>query len=394
MGWDEIQDEIVAQQHAREQQTLSQFACLSNRGMRRFPEREKTPDERNIRPVFFHDTDRIIHSSAYIRYIDKTQVFSLFENDHITHRVLHVQFVSKIARVIGRCLRLNEDLIEAVALGHDIGHTPFGHDGEAILNEICQEHTIGYFCHNGQSVRQLEELEKGGQGLNLSLQVLDGILAHNGEIVERVYAPQYGKDWGAFDAEYRACFQKKDYSRQLRPLTLEACVVRIADVIGYLGRDIKDAIVVNLLKPEDIPDPITRVLGRRNDDIIDILVTDLISNSYGKDHLELSEEKFAALVALKEFNYAHIYKNPRIKTEEHKIRNIFRQLFDRYYTDLRQGNQESPLFRYFLKTPNEEYRRRTPEPRIVVDFLASMTDDFLLNQYRQYFLPRSFGYSL
>jgi dGTPase len=161
---DEIFSKIVLDNLQRERKVFSKYACKNNKGLRKYPDRE------NIRPIFFHDTDKIIHSLAYSRYIDKTQVFYLFENDHITHRVLHVQFVSKIGRVIGRCLKLNEDLIEAISLGHDLGHVPYGHDGEAVLHELCRDNKIGCFCHNAQSVRFLMEIEQGGKGLNLSLQ--------------------------------------------------------------------------------------------------------------------------------------------------------------------------------------------------------------------------------
>ncbi len=142
---DEIFSKIVSGNLQREEKVFSKYACKNNRGIRKYPTREKIPDRKNIRPVFFHDIDKIIHSLAYARYIDKTQVFYLFENDHITHRVLHAQFVSKIGRVIGRCLKLNEDLIEAISLGHDLGHAPYGHDGEAVLHQLCRDNKIGCF---------------------------------------------------------------------------------------------------------------------------------------------------------------------------------------------------------------------------------------------------------
>lgn len=162
---------------------LSSFACKSEQAIK------LQEDDEDMRPDFFKDIDRIIHSLGYTRYIDKTQVFSFIQNDHITHRVLHVQLVAKIARTIGRSLNLNEDLIEAIALGHDIGHTPFGHTGEKFLNDICKREGIGYFCHNAQSVRVLKDLEN----LNITVQTLDGILAHNGEILQNIYAPDFSK---------------------------------------------------------------------------------------------------------------------------------------------------------------------------------------------------------
>lgn len=383
---------IIEANAERERLTLSSCACPSNQGLRRYPEQEAVPDEANFRPVFYHDTDSIIHSRAYTRYIDKTQVFSLFENDHITHRVLHVQFVSKIARVIGRALRLNEDLIEAIALGHDLGHAPFGHDGEAILHQLCKQHELGCFCHNAQSVRALMRLERAGRGLNLALQVLDGILAHNGEMLHREYIPQYGKTWDEFEAEYHACFSEEGFSRKIRPMTLEGCVMRISDVIGYIGRDIEDAIELKLLQRSDLPESITRVLGNRNAEIIDSLVRNLIENSYGKDHLAFSNEVFQALHDLLEFNREHIYFNQKIKVELPKIRNIFSMLFDRYMEDYRQNNRSSALFTYFLRDNMAAYIEETPPGRAVIDFLAGMTDRFMVDQFRRTFLPHSLGY--
>ena len=386
-----LQQKIIAENHRREESFLSTYACPSRKGVRFAPEAEKLPDEENIRPVFFHDTDKIIHSLAYTRYIDKTQVFTLFENDHITHRVLHVQFVSKIARVIGRCLRLNEDLIEAIALGHDLGHTPYGHDGERILNRLCTEAEIGCFCHNAQSVRFLMEIEGGGKGLNLTLQVLDGILTHNGEIVNERLVPDSGKDWQQFFAEYEACFKDPAYSKQIYPMTLEGCAVRVADLIAYIGRDIEDAIVVGLIKRSDLPRSIVKRLGDSNDQIINALVLDVIKQSYDRNQIAFSPEIYQALVDLKEFNYEHIYFNPKIKTEEHKVERIFELLFNQYTEDIKANNLSSPVYRYHLQDMNDKYRQTTPTARIVADFIAGMTDDFFHQQFKESFFPRSFG---
>ena len=203
---EEILKEILETNKNREETILAKYACKSENGIRFNPEKEKVQDELNIRQSFFHDTDKIIHSSAYTRYIDKTQVFSFFENDNITHRVLHVQFVSKIARVIGRCLKLNEDLIEAIALGHDIGHTPYGHTGEDFIDKIYKKYNMGCFTHNAQSVRELMYVEDEGNGLNLTLQVLDGILTHNGELIQDKYTPDYTKTKEQFMEQYKNCF--------------------------------------------------------------------------------------------------------------------------------------------------------------------------------------------
>ena len=211
------------------------------------------------RQAFSVDGDRILHSRAYARYIDKTQVFYLVRNDHITHRVLHVQLVSKISRTIGRFLGLNEDLIEAISLGHDIGHTPFGHDGERFLSELCDEHGIGAFHHNIQSVQFLDRVERKGRGWNLCLQTLDGILCHDGEVHNQMLAPWPVKTFESLAAEMAA--KKADPAADLMPMTLEGCVVRMADTVAYIGRDIEDAIRLGLIERTDIPDACAQVLG-------------------------------------------------------------------------------------------------------------------------------------
>ncbi|MEW6381990.1 MAG: HD domain-containing protein [bacterium] len=386
-----LAQEIIRNNQQREEKTLSPYACKSHSGSRQEPEREKIADHLNIRPIFFHDTDKIIHSLAYSRYIDKAQVFFLFENDHITHRVLHVQFVSKIARVIGRCLRLNEDLIEAIALGHDIGHAPYGHDGEAYLDQLCIRHGIGHFFHNLQSVRLLREIENRGHGLNISLQVLDGIMSHNGEMENQVLLPDYRKTWTSFLEDYQRGYHEEAYGRKFRPMTLEGMAVRISDIIAYIGRDIEDAITVKLIRREDLPARVVKVLGDRNDTIINALVLDLIENSFDKDYLCLSPQIFEALRELKEFNYRAIYLNPRIKAQNTKIKRMFELLFERYLNDLKEGQKNSPIYRFFLDNLDQVYFCNTSPERMVVDFISGMTDDFFNRQFRESFLPASFG---
>ncbi|MFC1557130.1 deoxyguanosinetriphosphate triphosphohydrolase family protein [candidate division KSB1 bacterium] len=392
MNTDSIR-EIIINNLIREKKTLSRYACKSNKGLRKYPDRERIPDRENIRPVFFHDTDRIIHSLAYARYIDKTQVFSFFENDHITHRVLHVQFVSKIGRVIGRCLRLNEDLIEAISLGHDLGHVPLGHTGENILNDICEKNKIGHFYHNAQSVRFLREIEQRGEGLNLSLQVLDGILAHNGEILDKKYSPVFEKDWTEFESEYDRCFKEKDYYKEIIPMTLEGCVVRISDIIAYIGRDIEDAITVKLIKRKNIPDHIKKVLGNSNDRIINALAMDIIQNSYGKPYLEFSDKVYKAFDALKEFNNENIYNDKRIRDQDGIVEFMFKELYKCYYKDINNNNKESSITKHFLKGMNQDYCTKTNKKRIVIDYIAGMTDDFFINEFKSRFVPQSYGYA-
>ena len=334
----------------REESMLSPNAALSTTAVRR---RSEERVERGHRQHFSLDADRILHSLAYTRYIDKTQVFYLIDNDHITHRVLHVQFLSKIARDVGRFLRLNEDLIEAIALGHDIGHAPFGHDGERYLSAICQRHGIGGFQHNVQSVRSLDRIERKGRGWNLSIQVLDGILCHDGEIHEQSLRPQPGKTFEDLDREMD--LKSNEPEATLTPMTLEGCVVRLADTISYIGRDIEDAIRLNLVNRDEIPANCANLLGTTNGAIVYNLVEDVIKNSVDRDAVGFSPEVSEALRELKSFNYARIYQNPKIKGEVGKIGRLFETLFDLYLGDIAKENRESELFSGFLGGMSQEY---------------------------------------
>ncbi|MBQ8792192.1 MAG: HD domain-containing protein [Clostridia bacterium] len=366
---------------------LSPYACKSSQAVRM--KKESRKNEFNIRNDFSRDADRILHSTAYTRYIDKTQVFSLFNNDLITHRGLHVQFVAKIARTVGKALKLNEDLIEAIALGHDLGHVPFGHTGERFLSEICEENGLGYFLHNVQSVRVLEELENEGKGLNISIQVLDGILCHNGEFLCKRYVPNFNKTPEEFWSEYERCYIEKGFEKTIRPMTLEGCVVRICDVIAYIGRDIEDAIKVNLIEREDLPDLVVSVLGNTNSQIIDSLVEDLIANSYDKPYLEFSREKFNALKKLLDFNYRNIYSNPKKEDKEEKYRGLFISLFESLQEDL--ALKRGYIYENYLSEMKKGYTKDNSSDRIIVDFMAGMTDKFFINQYKEAFLPKMFN---
>jgi len=388
-----VSEEILERNRAREDALLCEFACKSRDAVRLDPAREKVPEWENVRSPFFHDADRILHSMAFTRYIDKTQVFYLFENDMITHRVLHVQFVSKIARHVARCLRLNEDLAEAISLGHDIGHVPFGHDGEEFLDALCRENGIGAFCHNAQSVRWLLELENRGRGTNLCLQTLDGILTHNGELWTRALEPQRGKSWDGFLAEYRACMKDKAASKPLRPMTLEGCVARFADVIAYVGRDIEDAIKLEVIRRGDLPAEAVKVLGDHNSTIINTLVMDLIENSAGRDCVAYSQPVFDALAALLRFNYERIYLNPRIRVEEGKLRRLFDAIFENCLRDLREEREGTAIMQFCEWRAEAAHVRATPPERLVVDFISGMTDDFFLSQARGILLPNAFGLS-
>ncbi len=359
----------------REEEMLSPVATTSLRAVRRYPE-----DERRgaYRQDFSLDVDRILHSLAYTRYIDKTQVFYLIENDHITHRVLHVQLVSKIARTIGRFLGLNEDLIEAIALGHDIGHTPFGHDGERFLSRLCENHGIGGFQHNLQSVQFLERVERKGRGWNLCLQTLDGILCHDGEVHDQRLKPKWNKDFSRLDQDLAA--KREDPDLGLMPMSLEGCVVRMADTISYIGRDIEDAIRLGLIARAEMPDRAVKVLGSTNGTIVYNLVTDVIRHSYRQPYLTFSTDVSEALKTLKAFNLDRIYMNPSIKHHTLKIEQLFVLLFNRYIKDILLSNRDSVIFKNYLRDMDERYLDEHRPAEIVRDFIAGMTDRYFLQQ--------------
>lgn len=357
---------------AREAQTLHSGACLSRYAVRRQGEALL---ETGHRQAFSADADRILHSRAYTRYIDKTQVFSLVEHDHVTHRVLHVQLVSKVGRTIGRFLGLNEDLIEAIALGHDIGHPPFGHEGERILTELCTAAGIGRFQHNVQSVVSLDRLENNGRGWNLSLQTLDGILCHNGEIHERRLSPDREKTFERLDDDIRRLAAGLG---DIRPMTMEGCVVRLADTIAYIGRDIEDAIRLGLISRDEIPADCRSVLGETNGTIVYRLVTDLIRESRGAPDIAFSAEVATALKTLKAFNYEKIYLNPRIRGHLKTIEALYRRLFEQCIADVARQDQGSVICRTFLANMPPAYREVSPPGVAARDFIAGMTDRFFL----------------
>ncbi len=369
--------EDIKQVLLKREDELSKYATKSSSAIRLIPEQD------DIRPPFFRDIDRIIHSISYTRYMDKTQVFSFLDNDHISKRIVHVQLVSKVARTIGRCLNLNEDLIEAIALGHDIGHTPIGHVGESILNEISKEELNEYFMHNVQSVRTYLAIDNNGLGKNLTVQVLDGILCHNGEMLNNVYEPNFDKTKEEFLKEYQDCYQSVAASKEIRPMTLEGCVVRISDVIAYIGRDIEDAIQIGLLKRSEIPDDITKVLGDNNKDIINTIILDILKNSYDKPYIKLSDDVYHAIFALKDFNYKNIYAKANSKEKVEYYKNAFYQLYRKYFNDLEYTKKDSDIYQLFVDNMNEKYLNSTNNKRKVIDFIAGMTDDYFIKSYEK-----------
>lgn len=359
----------------KKEANLSMYATKSSSGIRLM--KENLDDD--IRPNFYHDIDRIIHSLSYTRYMNKTQVFSFNTNDHISKRIIHVQLVSKIARTIGRALNLNEDLIEAIALGHDIGHTPIGHTGEAILNEISMRELGCMFNHNIQSVRNYLTIEKNGNGSNLTIQTLDGIMCHNGEMPLNIYEPST-KTKEEFIKEYEECYTNKETLKKIRPMTLEGCVVRISDIIGYIGRDIEDAISIGILKREDVPDNIKKVLGTTNKEIVNTIILDIVSNSINKPYIKLSDQVFKAIFDLKAFNYKYIYSKANTKEQLEYYKKGMNLLFSKYLSDLENNNYESEIYRIFLDDMNSKYKENNSNKRIVIDFIAGMTDDYFMKQ--------------
>lgn len=351
-----------------QEQTYSKYTTKSSEAIR-FTEIH----DDDIRTPFFRDVDRIIHAYSYTRYADKTQVYSYKNNDHISKRMTHVQLVSKVARTIGRGLGLNTDLIEAIALGHDIGHTPLGHTGEKILNEISLRELNEYFAHNIQSVRHYMYIENNGNGLNLTVQVLDGIMCHNGEILSNKYEP-VKKTKEEFLEQYKSAYKNLKASNKNHPMTIEGCVVRISDIVGYIGRDIEDSINLGLFNREDLPKKITKVLGNDNKDIINTIVKDIIDNSYDKPYITMSEDVFTAICELKKFNSENIYSKSLTKEEIEYYRQGMNKIYNRYLSDVTNDNKESIIYKLFLNTQSAKYLEETPIKRQVIDFIAGMTD--------------------
>jgi dGTPase len=362
---------------------MSPRACISSDAVRRH---NRKPED--IRTPFSRDTDRIIHTRAYTRYIDKTQVFSLVENDHITHRVIHVQLVSKIARTIGRCLRLNEDLIEAIALGHDIGHIPYGHYGETCLSELCEEFGLGKFFHNVQSIQFLDRIED----CDLTMQVLDGILCHNGEADDVKISPEPCSSWREFDKKV----QDSAYGRRtMAPMTLEGCVVKFSDTIAFIGRDLQDAREVGLIGPATPPPRECReILGDSNQEIINTLIYDLLKNSDtgGAGYISYSPDVEAALIALRQFSRIHIYENKKLTTEREKVNRMYITLFTTYLENLEKKSRDSVIFTDFIDTNwiSRNYLKSATCVEFVRDFIAGMTDRYFEKRFEDCVIPRSF----
>lgn len=317
---------------------LSPFATLSERS----EGRDREEPQCDIRPVFQRDRDRILHCKAFRRLKHKTQVFLTPRGDHYRTRLTHTLEVSQNARTIAKALRLNEDLTEAIALGHDLGHTPFGHAGERILNMICE----GGFRHNEQSVRIVEKLEKDGEGLNLTREVRDGILNH------------------------QTCRM---------PSTLEGKIVRFSDKIAYINHDIDDAIRARVLAEDDIPAEYREVLGMTTRERLDNLIHNIITNSLGQNDICMSVEVETAMQNLRKFMFDKVYCNPLAKGEEERAEGLLSRLFQYYIHHI----DEMPV--WYL---NMIEQGQTKE-RVVCDYIAGMTDQYAIAKFEEYFLPKA-----
>ena len=321
-----------------ERETLSPYASLSQNSKGRDVEEPQC----DIRPVYQRDRDRILHSKSFRRLKSKTQVFLDPQGDHYRTRLTHTLEVSQNARTIAKALRLNEDLVEAIALGHDLGHTPFGHAGEQKLNELC----IGGFRHNEQSVRVVEKLEKSGQGLNLTWEVRDGILNHQTELM---------------------------------PSTLEGKIVRFSDKIAYINHDIDDAIRAQVLREEEIPKEIRQILGGNTRIRLNTMIHDIVGNSIHQNQIAMSKDVEQAMKDLRSFMFEHVYRNPVAKGEEKKAKGLLEFLYQYYYEHIELLPQK-----YLNMLELGEH-----QDRVVCDYIAGMTDEFAYRQFEEYFLPKS-----
>lgn len=356
--------------------------------------RDPSHDIANVqRPAYVRDIEKIMNVPYYNRYSDKTQVFSLVRNDDISRRALHVQYVSRIARNIGRLLGLNIDLIEAIALGHDIGHTPFGHAGERALSKLYHEHTGRYFNHNVHSVRVLDNI----CCQNLSLQTLDGIICHNGEMEMKEYRPRTDKlTFDGFDDMKEECYTDQSAVGRLIPCTLEGCVVRISDIIAYIGKDRQDAERLRLF--DRTPEYSQKKIGTNNAEIINNMIVNIVENSYGKPYLKMDDDYFKELRSAKKENYSHIYGNEKteaaFKTE---IEPMFVELYEELLDQAERMEPDSVFVRHhvnyidkitrYVHVEHRPYMDNTPDD-MVVDYIAGMTDDYFIDLHA-YLFPES-----
>lgn len=383
LNYERLSDNISKQiENDRRNDNLSVFGFNEENALRRNNERDKASA---IRTAFIRDTDKIIHCPYFNRYADKTQVFSFYKNDDISHRILHVQLVSRIARTIGKALCLNLDLIEAIALGHDIGHTPFGHEGEEFLDELLFSHTGRHFSHNIQSVRVLDKIFP----YNITLQTLNGIAAHDGELELSEYHPKPLESFEEFDRQIEACFADKKNVRKLVPATLEGCVMRISDIIAYLGKDRQDAERAHIVSNAEFEGG---AIGSYNAEIINNLIVNIVENSYKKPYIKMDDKHFAALKKAKADNYELIYKNDSVKSAMREtVKPMMARVYERLLSDLENENSASPIFTHHISFVNKAHYKRdipyeeTAPNQLVTDYIASMTDDYFVDLYSYLF---------
>ncbi len=366
--------------------TRPNFAAKGSEAKRR----NQAFDKESIwRPAYVRDVDKILHSPYYNRYTDKTQVFSFYKHDDITRRALHVQLVSRIARSIGSVLNLNLDLIEAIALGHDIGHTPFGHAGERFLSSVYHAQTGRYFNHNVHSVRVLD----GIFPLNITLDTLDGIITHNGEFEMHEYYPRPMPNFDEFDKMVESCYVDEKNIVKIVPSTLEGCVVRVCDIIAYLGKDRQDAKRAKLLDSDTALGDAG--IGTINAEIINNLMVNIIEHSYGKPYIMMDAEHYEGMKNAKRINYEQIYHSEDIaKVLEGTVKPMIEKLYFKLLSDLKEGRKSSPIFGHHVDFVSANHYAaekpyiETEKNQIVVDYIASMTDDYCAELYN-YLFPDS-----
>ena len=383
--YEELSPELTAMiREDIENNSRPRFAADPSRAKRR----DMSIDRESIwRPAYARDVDKIVHSPYYNRYTDKTQVFSFYKNDDITRRALHVQLVSRIARTIGSALNLNLDLIEAIALGHDIGHTPFGHAGEKYISEMYQAECGRYFNHNVHSVRVLDTIFNH----NLTLDTLNGIITHNGEFEMNEYRPEPMDSFVRFDEMVESCYVDQSNIIKIIPSTLEGCVVRVSDIIAYLGKDRQDAIKANLTAIER-SEAEKNGIRTFNAEIINNLEVNIIEHSYGKPYIMMDKAHYDQMREAKRDNYELIYNTEKVsKVIDEKVRPLMQRMYLKLLSDIKSGNKSSPIFKHHIDFINDNhYSPRIPyldnEPnQIVIDYMASMTDDYCTELYNYMF---------
>lgn len=357
-----------------ENRVLSKYACKDSNAIY-FKDNEKL-----YMPPFFSDTDKIVNSIEFTRYMGKPQVYTNSFMDHLSNRMIHAQLVNRVGRSISRRLALNEDLIEAAALGHDLGHVPLGHEGEYILNDISLKVGLGYFNHNVESVRLLMYLANHGNGLNVSVQVLDAILSHNSKNSKEVFEPDFNKSSLQFLREYEASYFDKNVLKIIRPMTLEGCVLRVSDLIAYLGRDLDDAQRYGIFSWDEVPEDIKRILGYSKEELVRTCVNDIYKNSLNKPYIAFSDKVYEALMKLLAVNTKNIYHNYLKPGEKEEMENMFNTMFYEYLNDLKNNNLDSLVVKYYYSM-SLEYRKSNSIERVVIDYIAGMTSKYFMEQY-------------